>query len=77
MLSLFEIPLSIIAVVFTRGKMVPFQPLLKNSGEKPAFHKGDFSAIFSPVFKDSASGLEPSLGLVTCVKLCSYVYVAP
>jgi hypothetical protein len=43
MLSLIQIPLHI-AVVFTRGEKIPFQPLFKNIGEKPAFQKGWFSA---------------------------------
>ncbi len=33
----------------------PFRQLFKNIGEKPTFQKGDFSANFSPLFKELAS----------------------
>jgi hypothetical protein len=42
------------------GEKVPFQPLFKNIGEKPAFYKNGFSATLLSIFKDSTSG---SLGL--------------
>jgi hypothetical protein len=33
---------------------IPFQPLFKKIGKKMAFQKGDFSATFSAMFKESA-----------------------
>jgi hypothetical protein len=39
-----------------RAEKVLFQPLFKNMGEKLAFQTGDFSAPFSPMFKESSSG---------------------
>jgi hypothetical protein len=41
-----------------KGEQVPFQPLFKNIGEKLAFQKVDFSAIFSPIFKETDSVLK-------------------
>jgi len=38
------------------GEKAPFQPLFKNFGEKSAFQKGDFTATFLPMVKESASG---------------------
>ncbi len=38
------------------GEKAPFHPLFKNFGEKSAFQKGDFTAIFLPMVKESASG---------------------
>jgi hypothetical protein len=38
------------------GEKVPFLPLFKNIGEKPAYQKGGFSATFSSKFTDSTSG---------------------
>ncbi len=45
------------------GEKIPFQPFFKNIGEKPAFQKGYFSAIFSPKLKESASGSSDSCHL--------------
>ncbi len=39
---------------FHKGEKVPLQSLFSNFGEKPAFQKDDFSATFSPLFKESA-----------------------
>jgi hypothetical protein len=54
MLSLLQIPLRMTRCLH-QGEKVPFQPLLKNFGES-GFQKVDFSATFSPMFKDLASG---------------------
>jgi hypothetical protein len=40
--------------LYKNSGTIPFQQLFKNFGEKPAFQEGEFSATFSPMFKESA-----------------------
>jgi hypothetical protein len=49
----WQLPLCVYSVGETPGT---FLAIVHENGEKQAFQKGDFSANFSPMFKESASG---------------------